>query len=376
MQGGARYGYALLWVVLLANLIAMLVQYLAAKLGIVTGKNLPEMIRAHFPRPFMWCMWVQAEIMAMATDIAEFLGAAIALYLLFGVPPAVAGLITALLAFGILGLQSRGYRRFEVAITALLAVVLAGFIYETLRVGPSVPDSLRGFLPGVPSAGALYLAVGIVGATVMPHVVYLHSALVNARTACTTDQERSRRLHFGRFDVIVALGLAGAVNIAMLAVAARLFHVPGLSALSTLQQAHDGLARLAGGTAALVFSIALLASGLSSSSVGTYAGQIVMAGFTTFRVPLLARRAVTMVPALIVLAVGMNATSALVLSQVVLSFGIPFALVPLVMFTSRRDLMGSHANGRPVSFLAWTSVCIIAVANTALLWQQLSGRDG
>jgi manganese transport protein len=371
IQGGARYGYLLLWVVLLANLIAMLVQYLSAKLGIVTGRNLPELVRASFPAAVAWGMWVQAEVMAMATDIAEFLGAALGLYLLFGVPPLAAGLITAVIAFAVLGLESCGYRHFEVAITALLVVVFAGFMYETLRVGPSPNASLRGLLPGLDGAGSLYLAVGIIGATVMPHVIYLHSALTNGRTVCRTDGERSRLLRSERLDVLVALGLAGLVNMAMLAVAARLFHGPGLSGLSTIEQAHSALARLAGGTAALVFSIALLASGISSSSVGTYAGQIVMAGLTGLRIPLLVRRAITMVPAITVLAAGLNATSTLVLSQVVLSFGIPFALVPLVMLTGRRDLMGVHANRRPLTFLAWACTVIIGAANVFFLWQQV-----
>jgi manganese transport protein len=371
IQGGARYGYLLLWVVLLANLIAMLVQYLSAKLGIVTGQNLPEVIRASFPAPVTWGMWAQAEVMAMATDIAEFLGAVLGLYLLFGVPPLAAGLITGVIAFAVLALQSRGCRQFEVAITALLAIVFAGFVYETLCVRPSAHASLRGLLPGLDGAGSLYLAVGMIGATVMPHVIYLHSALSNGRMLCRTNRERGRLLRFERLDVLLALGLAGLVNMAMLAVAARLFHLPGLSGLNTIQQAHSELAHLAGGTAALVFSIALLASGISSSSVGTYAGQIVMTGFTGLRIPLLARRAITMLPAITILAAGMNVTSALVLSQVVLSFGIPFALVPLVMLTSRHDLMGVHVNRRPVIFLAWTCTIVVGAANASLLWQQV-----
>jgi manganese transport protein len=370
LQGGARYGYLLLWVVLLANLMAMLIQYLSAKLGIVTDRNLPEVMREHFPRTFTWGMWAQAEIMAMSTDIAEFLGAALGLNLLFGVPLLPAGLITGVIAFALLELQTHGYRRFELAITALLGIIFAGFLYETLKIGPSAHASLRGLLPGLSGTGSLYLAVGIIGATVMPHVIYLHSALTNGRVPVRNDAERARVLRFERLDVIIALGLAGIVNLAMLAVAAKLFHTPALSGLGTIQQAHLGLGRLVGGTAALAFAVALLASGASSSSVGTYAGQVVMAGFINVRIPLMLRRAITMVPAIVVLAVGMNPTNALVLSQVVLSFGIPFALVPLVMLTCNRDVMGVHVNRRLTSVLAWSCAGLITALNVFLLYQQ------
>src|SRR5205085_300040 len=329
---------------LLANLMAMLIQFLSAKLGIVTGKNLPETIRAHYPRPFTWMVWVQAEIMAMSTDIAEFLGAALGLNLLFGVPLLPAGLITGVIAFAILELQTRGVRRFELAITGLLGIIFAGFLYETLRIGPSAHDTFRGLIPSLSGTSSLYIAVGIVGATVMPHVIYLHSALTQGRMPVRNDHERARVLRFERLDVIIALALAGLVNMAMLAVAAKLFHTPGLSGLSTIQQAHHEFGHLVGGTAALAFAVALLASGASSSSVGTYAGQVVMAGFINFRIPLLLRRAVTMLPALTVLAIGVNPTEALVLSQVVLSFGIPLALIPLVLLTCRKDVMGAHVN--------------------------------
>jgi manganese transport protein len=373
LQAGAKYGYLLLWVVLAANLIAMLIQYLSAKLGIVTDHNLPELMRARFPRAVTWGMWVQAEIMAMSTDIAEFLGAAIGLNLLFGVPLLPAGLITGAIAFGILELQTRGYRRFELAITALLGIIFAGFLYETLRIGPSAHASLHGLLPGLGGTSSVYLAVGILGATVMPHAIYLHSALTNGRTPVRNDRERARVLRFERLDVIVALGLAGLVNIAMLAVAAKLFHTSGLSGLSTLSQAHAGFAHLVGGGAALAFAVALLASGASSSSVGTYAGQVVMGGFINVRVPVVVRRAITMLPAIAVLAAGMNATSALVLSQVVLSFGIPFALVPLVMLTGRREVMGAHVNRRLTTILAWGCAILVTALNVFLLYQQLLG---
>ncbi len=371
LQGGAKYGYLLLWVVLLANLIAMLIQYLSAKLGVVTGHSLPENIRGHWPRAVSWGMWIQAEIMAMSTDIAEFLGAALGLNLLFGVPMLVAGLITGVIAFAILHLQNRGFRRFELAITALLAIIFLGFLYETLRIGPSSHEALRGLVPGLDGSGSLYLAVGIIGATVMPHVIYLHSALTQGRMPVRNEQERSRVLKFERLDVIIALALAGVVNMAMLAVAAKLFHTPGLSGLSTIPAAHAEFGRLVGGGAALAFAVALLASGASSSSVGTYAGQIVMAGFINVRIPVMARRALTMIPALIVLAVGMNPTDALVLSQVVLSFGIPLALVPLVILTCRRSVMGVHVNRPLTTVLAWSCAFLITGLNLFLLYQQL-----
>ncbi|MBV9684344.1 MAG: Nramp family divalent metal transporter [Solirubrobacterales bacterium] len=370
LQGGAKFGYLLLWVVLLANLIAMLIQYLSAKLGIVTDQNLPEVVRERFPRPVTWAMWVQAEIMAMSTDIAEFLGAALGLNLLFGVPLLPAGLLTGVIAFAILELQTRGFRRFELAITALLGIIFLGFLYETLKIGPSAHASLRGLIPGLSGTGALYLAVGIIGATVMPHVIYLHSALTQGRTPVRNDHERARVLRFERLDVIIALGLAGIVNMAMLAVAAKLFHTAGLSGLSTIPQAHMEFGRLVGGGAALAFAVALFASGASSSSVGTYAGQVVMAGYINVRIPVMVRRALTMIPALVILALGMNPTDALVLSQVVLSFGIPLAVIPLVMLTSRPEVMGAHVNRRVTTVLAWGCAILITALNLFLLYQQ------
>jgi manganese transport protein len=372
VQGGASYGYLLLWVVLVANLMAMLIQYLSAKLGIVTGQNLPEAFRSRYPRAVSWGMWIQAEVMAMSTDIAEFLGAAIGLNLLFGVPLLPAGLITGVIAFALLGLQSRGVRRFELAITGLLGIIFVGFMYETLHVGPSVHASLHGLIPSLHGSGYIYLGVGIIGATVMPHVVYLHSALTNRRVPVRDERERARVLRFERVDVLLALGLAGLVNLAMLAVAAKLFHTPALSGLSTIGEAHAQIGRLVGGTAALAFAVALLASGASSSSVGTYAGQVVMSGFVGLRVPLALRRALTMAPALIILALGVNPTSALVLSQVVLSFGIPFALIPLVILTSRRELMGTYVNRGVTRVLAWGCAATISALNVFLLVQQFS----
>jgi manganese transport protein len=358
--------------VLVANLMAMLVQYLSAKLGIVTGLSLPEQVRARFSRPVCRGMWVQAEVVAMATDVAEFVGAALGLNLLFRIPLLPAGLITSVIAFGILGLQTRGCRRFELAIAGLLGLVVAGFLYETLRIGPSASGSLRGLLPATDGTGSLYLAAGILGATVMPHAIYLHSALTKSRISCRDDTERKRVLKFARLDVLTALGVAGLVNMAMLAVAARAFHTPDLSGLTSIGQAHAALGRLAGGGAALAFAGALLASGASSSSVGTYAGQVVMSGFTGLRVPLLLRRAITMLPALAILAAGTNPTADLILSQVVLSFGIPFALIPLVVLTSKATIMGSHVNRRRTTLCAVACVAVIIALNGLILVQQLT----
>ncbi len=373
LQGGARFGYELLWVVLAANLMAMLVQYLSAKLGIATDHNLPELCRQRFPRWASVGLWAQAEVMAMATDVAEFLGAAIGLNLLFGVPLVVAGLLTGVIAFGILGLQRRGYRSFELAIAALLGIVFAGFLYETLHIGPSADKALDGFLPHLSGSSGIYVAVGIIGATVMPHVIYLHSALTNGRVDTRNDGERRQVLRFERLDILIALGVAGIINLAMLAVFAKLFHTPALSGLSSIQGAHAAISHLVGGGAALAFAVALLASGASSSSVGTYAGQVVMAGFIGLRIPMVLRRAITMIPALVILALNVNATDALVLSQVVLSFGIPFALVPLVVLTGRRDVMGAHANGRLLSICAYVVAGIITAMNLFALYQQFLG---
>ena len=370
IQAGARFGYLLLWVVLAANLMAMLIQYLSAKLGVVTDRNLPELCREHYPRPVAWGLWIQAEAMAMATDIAEFLGAALGLNLLFGVPLLAAGFITGAIAFALLELQRHGFRRFELAITALLGLVLFGFLYETLRIGPSASGAAQGLIPHLDGSRSVYLAVGIIGATVMPHAIYLHSALMKGRTPVRDEAERGRVLRFERLDVIIALGLAGLVNMAMLSVAAKLFHDrPGWSHVDTIQEAHAGFSHLVGGGAALAFAVALLASGTSSSSVGTYAGQVVMAGFVNLRISLFMRRALTMLPALVVLGVGVSPTSALVLSQVVLSFGIPFALVPLVLLTRRRDVMGEHVNRLPTTVVAAAIAVLIGGLNVFLLVQ-------
>jgi manganese transport protein len=358
--------------VLAANLIAMLIQYLSAKLGIVTDRTLPEVFRENYPRPVTWAMWLQAEVMAMSTDIAEFVGAALGLNLLFGVPLLWAGVMTGFIAFAILELQTRGFRRFELAITALLGIIFLGFLYETLRIGPSVHGTISGLVPHLGGSESLYLAVGIIGATVMPHAIYLHSALTKNRVPPRDERERGRLLRFEKLDIVIALSCAGLVNMAMLAVAAKLFHSTGHTGVDSVQAAYHGFGNQVGGLAALAFAVALFASGASSSSVGTYAGQIVMSGFIRVRISVLLRRAVTMIPALIVLAIGVNPTDALVLSQVVLSFGIPLALIPLVLLTSRRRVMGTHVN-RTLTTVAGASLAVLITAmNLFLIYQQVA----
>jgi len=372
-SAGARFGYALIWVIVVANLMAMVVQYLSAKVGVATGQDLPELCREHFGRPVSIGLWVQAELIAMATDLAEFVGAAIGLNLLFHVPLFPAGLITAVVAFAILILQQRGYRRFELAIGALLGIVLLGFAYDLFTVGASAGGVASGLVPTFSGRDGVLLAAGIIGATVMPHVVYLHSALTKSRVSCRDDNERRELLRFQRLDVTVGLGIAGITNLVMLVVAASLFNRSGRSSVDSIEAAHTGLGQLVGGGAALAFAVALLASGLASSSVGTYAGQVIMQGFLRRHIPLLIRRGVTMLPALIVLGLGLPATASLVLSQVVLSFGIPFALIPLVMLTRRPDVMGTFVNRTITTIVATCIVSTIVALNVYLLYATFAG---
>jgi manganese transport protein len=367
VAGGAKYGYLLLWVVLAANLMAMLIQTLSAKVGIATGRNLPELCRDHFSRPVSVGLWIQAELVAMATDLAEFVGAALALNLLFGTPLFVSGLMTGVAAFGILALQNKGYRRFELVIGAMFGLVLVAFLYQAFKIGPDASGAAKGFIPHFAGTDSILLATGIIGATVMPHVIYLHSALTQGRIAVHNDGERRRLMRFQKLDVAIAMGVAGVVNMIMLLVAAALFHSKGLTGIDSIEGAYHGFDSLVGGGTALAFGLALLASGFASSSVGTYAGQVVMQGFIARRIPLMTRRLVTMTPALVVLAVGADPTHALVLSQVALSFGIPFALVPLVIFTSRRDLMGALVNKRGTTVAASIVAALIIYLDVFLV---------
>jgi manganese transport protein len=373
VAAGSRYGYLLLWVVLAANAMAMLIQTMSAKLGIATGMSLPEVCRERFPRPVTMALWIQAEAIAMATDLAEFVGAALGLHLLFGIALFPAGVLTGVVAFVILALQARGFRQLEAVIAGLVGVIVAGFAFQVLLAHPSSSGVAHGLLPGFDGSDSLLLAAGILGATVMPHVIYLHSALTRSRVIGADDAERRRLFRFTRVDVVIAMSIAGLVNVAMLVMAAGIFHAHGLTGVSSIQGAFDGLGTEVGNHADIVFGIALLASGLSSSSVGTMAGQIVMEGFLRRRVPLFVRRAVTMAPALVVLAIGVNASSALVASQVALSFGIAFALIPLVLFCRNRELMGALANRRATTAAAWIVSALIVTLNVFLLGTLLLG---
>ena len=367
VSAGAEFGYRLAWVIVLANLMAMLIQSLSGKVGLATGRNLPELCREHFPRPVTRGLWVQAELVAMATDLAEVIGGAIALNLLFGLPLLTGGVITAAVAFALLALQGRGYRPFELAIAGLLGVIALGFVFNTLSTGVDSTELATGLIPSFAGVDSVLLATGILGATVMPHVIYLHSALTQDRIPPADDAEKRSLLRSQRVDVVVAMGLAGLVNLAMLVLAARLFFGRDLAGVDTLEGAHAALREIAGEPAALAFAIALLASGFASSGVGTYSGQVVMQGFLQRRIPLLLRRAITMAPALVVLALDVDPTRALVLSQVVLSFGIPFALVPLVLLTRRADVMGALVNRSVTTAAAWVVAALVIALNGFLL---------
>jgi len=364
VAGGAKYGYLLLWAVLASNLMAMVVQTLSAKLGIATGHNLAEVCRDQFPRRVSFGLWIQAEVVAMATDLAEVLGAALGLSLLFGIPLGWGAVIAVAAAFLILALQATGFRRLEAVIAVFVGVIVIAFSLELLRVTPDPNLMAEHLFSPAFESGALLIAVGIVGATVMPHVIYLHSALTQNRVRGKNEGELKRIQRFERIDVLIAMSIAGLVNLAMLAIfAARFF---GTDA-DSIEDAYHGLYADPGKWAAYLLGIALLASGLSSSSVGTLAGQIVMQGFIRRQIPLFARRAITAAPALIVALVGVDPTRALVLSQVVLSFGIPFALVPLVLFTSNRNVMGGLVNNRLTSVTAWGIAALISSLNVFLL---------
>ena len=366
ISGGARYGYLLLWVIVAANLLAMFVQALSAKLGIATGRGLAELCRDRLPRPLTWTLWAQSELVAVATDLAEFVGGAIALNLLFAVPMLPAAAITAVVSCALLTLAPRGRHRFEIVIATMLAVIMAGFVYQSVRAG-SFAGAGGGFVPHLAGADSVLLATGIVGATVMPHVIYLHSTL----TAGQGRPGRAREaLRSSRIGVIVALGGAGIVNITMLTIGAAIFHGHDLDGLPAM---YDGLGEILGQGAALAFAIALLASGVASSSVGTYAGQIMMEGFLRRRVPLLIRRLLTMAPAFALLSTGIEPTRALILSQVALSFGIPFALVPLIVLTSDRTLMGGLVNRRSTIVAGTVVTALVTALNGFLIAQTLPG---
>jgi manganese transport protein len=374
IAGGAKFGYLLLWVVLSANLIAMLVQTQSAKLGIATGKNLAELCRERFSRRTSIGLWLQAELVAMACDIAEVVGAALGLNLLFGIPLFPAGLIAGAGAFALLALQQRGFRRLEAGITVLVGVVVASFAFELIDASPDGGEVAKHLvIPGFAGTESLLLATGIIGATVMPHVIYLHSALTQRRIVGRNGAERKKILRFEKVDVVIALSLAGLVNLSMMIVAAALFHSSGLTGVDSIDGAFEGFKTLVSDRAATIFGIALLASGFASSSVGTMAGQVVMQGFIRRRIPLFVRRALTLSPALLVLAIGIDPTDALVGSQVVLSFGIPFALVPLLMIAANKKVMGELVNPRWLTALAGAFSALIIALNVFLLYQVFFG---
>ena len=375
IAAGAGYGYLLLWVILAANLMGMLVQSMSAGLGIATGMSLPEVCRVRHRKPVVLMLWVIAEVVAMATDLAEFIGAAIALNLLFGLPLLPAALVTAVGSYAILWLQtSRGFRHMEAVITGLLGIIIIGFLVQVILAGPSGVDVAEGlFIPGFEGPESILLAAGILGATVMPHVIYLHSALTKPRAKGRSEEERRRLIRFERIDVVIAMSIAGLVNMSMLIVAAAAFHSRGLTDVVDLDQVHALLGPILGSAAPVLFALALLASGLSSSSVGTLAGQVIMEGFIDRRIPLWLRRGITMAPAIAIIAIGVNPTRALIISQVVLSFGIPFALIPLILASRDRGLMGRFRLG-PLGLAAAVVVAgLILALNVFLLASTVLG---
>ncbi len=374
IQAGAAFGYTLLWVIVASNVTAMLIQTLSAKLGIATGRNLAEVCRDEYPRPVVWGMWVVSEMVAIATDLAEFLGASIGFNLLFGIPLLPAALLTGVATFLILGLQRYGFRPIEAVITVMVGVIALSYLVETLLEWPDWGALFSSAVtPRFQGTESVLLAVGILGATVMPHVIFLHSSLTQNRIRTTSAEQKRRLFRFQLVDVTVAMGLAGLINGAMLVMAAATFHQAGLTQVASIEEAYRTLTPLLGPLASVVFAISLLAAGLSSSTVGTMAGQVIMQGFLHWHVPIWVRRLVTMAPAIVVIAMGLDPTRTLVLSQVVLSFGIPFALVPLVQFTRRGELMGVLVNHRWTTAVAWFVATGIIALNLYLLFRIFTG---
>jgi len=370
VAGGSKFGFTLVWVIVASNLMAMLIQTLSAKLGIATGRNLPEVCRERFSRRTSIGLWIQAEVIAMATDLAEFLGAAVGFHLLLGIGLFPAALITGVTAFLILGLERYGFRPLEAVITAFVFVIGICYLGELWFAHPPLGTVAKhAVVPEFKGSESVLLAVGIIGATVMPHVIYLHSALTQQRIVPRNDQEARTLFRYTRIDVLIAMSLAGVINVAMLVVAATVFFKSGLTNVESLEGAHRTLEPILGGASSVLFALALTASGLSSSTVGTLSGQVVMQGFIRRRIPVFVRRLVTMIPAFVVIGIGLDPSRTLVLSQVVLSFGIPFALIPLVIFTSRRDIMGALVNRRATVAAAAVVAALISGLNIFLLAQ-------
>lgn len=376
IQGGAQFGYRLVWVVAASNLMAMLIQLLSAKLGIATGRNLAELCREKYPRWVVYIMWVLMELVAMATDLAEFLGAALGFLLLFGIPLWIAGILTAIVTFVILGLERYGFRPMEALITALVGVIAACYLIETILAPPQWLEVAKGLAPTFDpkdTTESVLLSCGILGATVMPHVIFLHSALTQGRIV-TRDPAQMKRLYRFQFvDVLIAMGLAGAINAAMLIMAATTFHFSGRQDIATIETAYETLSTLLGASAKYVFGISLLAAGLSSSAVGTMSGQVIMQGFMNFHIAVWLRRLLTMAPALVIIFMGLDPTRTLVISQVILSFGLPFAVIPLVLFTAQKSIMGPLVNKTITTVTAGLFAALILGLNFFLLYQTLWG---
>lgn len=373
LTAGANYGYLLVWVLVVANVMAVLIQYLSAKLGLVTGKSLPELLGDRLPRVGRLFYWAQAELVAAATDLAEVIGGAIALQILFDVPLLLGGLIVGVISTVLLSVQSqRGQRSFEFVIIGLLAIIAVGFIAGLVVSPLSAEGLIGGLVPRFEGTETVLLAASMLGATVMPHAIYLHSGLARDRHGANTDPSRLRLLlRATRWDVVIALVIAGTVNISMLLLAAA--SLRGISGTDTIQGAHAAIADALGPVVGVIFGIGLLASGLASTSVGCYAGSTIMAGLLRLRVPLLVRRVVTLIPALIIIAIGFDPTRALVLSQVVLSIGIPFALIPLVLYTQNKAMMGPFVNARIIVWVAWVVTGLIVLLNLALIALTVAG---
>jgi manganese transport protein len=370
IAAGSEYGYTLVWVIVASNLMAMLIQTLSAKLGIATGRNLAEVCRDRFSHRVTLGLWVQAEVIAIATDLAEFLGAAIGMHLLFGIALFPAAVLTAIAAFLILGLQRFGFRPLEATIGVIVLAIGVCYVVELFKAQPDLAAvGTHAVIPGFEGGDSVVLAVGILGATVMPHVIWLHSALTQDRIRPQNDQQARRLMRLTKIDVTIAMAIAGLINIAMLVMAASTFFKSGLHDVQSLEGAHATLVPLLGSASSTLFALALLFSGLSSSAIGTLAGQVVMQGFIRRKIPIAVRRLVTMAPAFVVIALGANPTRTLVLSQVVLSFGIPFALIPLVRFTSNRDLMRTLVNARTTTVAAILVAGLIIALNGFLLFQ-------
>jgi manganese transport protein len=374
IQGGAQYGYMLLWVIIGSNIMAMLVQTLSAKLGIATGKNLAEVCREKFPRPVVWIMWGLMELVAMATDLAEFLGAALGFNLLLGVPLWLAGILTAIATFLILGFERSGFRSLEAVITAFVGVIAISYIVETILDKPDWGLVMNAVVvPRFSGTESVLLATGILGATVMPHAIFLHSALTQNRIVVRKPKMMQKLFRYEQIDVFIAMGAASLINAAMLIMAASTFHRNGLTGVGTIEQAYITLEPLLGKAASWVFGLSLLASGLSSASVGTMAGQVIMQGFLHFEIPVWIRRLVTMVPSLLVIFMGFDPTRTLVISQVSLSFGLPFAIIPLVYFTAQKDLMGILVNRKWTTVAATLVAVLIVVLNGFLIISSIKG---